>query len=50
MERQQEFFSLLQERYATLVRSEDVSPIEVLQAIEATMAAHPLLASSAVPY
>ncbi len=48
-ENQPEFFSMLQERYSQLVQSEDASPIEVLQAIEVAMAAHPVLASSTVP-
>ena len=38
------FFSLVQEKYASLVQSEDTTPLVMLQAIQETMAGHPLLA------
>ena len=49
-ENQPEFFSLVQEKYASLVRSEDTKPIVMLQAIQEVMAGHPVLAKVAHAY
>lgn len=38
------FFSLVQEKYASLVQSEDTTPLVMLQAIQETMAGNPVLA------
>ena len=38
------FFSLVQEKYASLVQSEETTPILMLQAIQEAMAEHPVLA------
>lgn len=38
------FFSLVQEKYASLVQSEDTTPLVMLQAIQEAMAGHPVLA------
>lgn len=38
------FFTMVQERYASLVPSEDASPVVVLRAIQEAMADHPMLA------
>jgi hypothetical protein len=43
-EEQSVFFALVQEKYTSLVPSEDVTPVVVLQAIEKAMAGHPVLA------
>jgi hypothetical protein len=42
------FFSLVQEKYALLVQSEETTPIVMLQAIQAAMAEHPVLAKVAL--
>jgi hypothetical protein len=38
------FFGLVQEKYTTLVGSNDTTPLTLLQALEAAMADHPVLA------
>lgn len=43
-EEQPLFFSLVQEKYASLVQSEETTPIVMLQAIQEAMAGHPELA------
>ncbi|HET8580835.1 MAG TPA: DUF3015 domain-containing protein [Nitrospiraceae bacterium] len=48
-EAQPEFFALVQERYATLLRSDDPTPMSMLRALEAAMAEHPILAKTAFP-
>jgi hypothetical protein len=47
-EDQPEFFSLVQEKYASLVQSEETTPIVMLQAIQSAMAEHPVLAKVAL--
>jgi hypothetical protein len=46
-ENQPEFFSLLQEKYVSLVQSEETTPIVMLQAIQEAMSSHPVLAKVA---
>jgi len=46
-ENQPEFFSLVQEKYASLVQSEDTTPLVMLQAIQEAMSGHPVLAKLA---
>ena len=41
------FFSLVQEKYASLVQSEDTTALVMLQAIQEAMAGHPVLAKVA---
>ncbi len=41
---QPDFFALVQEKYATLVGSDDTTPVTMLQALQAAMADHPVLA------
>jgi hypothetical protein len=40
------FFALVQEKYTTLVESEQSTPVSMLRALQAAMADHPLLAQS----
>lgn len=42
------FFSLVQEKYASLVQSEETTPILMLRAIQAAMTEHPVLAKVAL--
>jgi hypothetical protein len=46
-EEQPVFFALVQEKYASLVPSEEATPIVVLEAIQNAMAGHPVLAKVA---
>jgi Protein of unknown function (DUF3015) len=46
-ENQPELFSLMQEKYASLVQSEDTTPLVMLQAIQEAMSGHPVLAKLA---
>ncbi len=41
---QPDFFALVQEKYTTLVGSDDTTPVTMLQALQAAMADHPVLA------
>jgi hypothetical protein len=43
------FFSMVQDRYTSLVSPDDASPLMVLQAIEEAMGKHPILARAAQP-
>ncbi len=43
-EQQSEFFAMTQDRYATLVRSGESSPVAMLKALQEAMAEHPVLA------
>jgi hypothetical protein len=47
LENQPEFFSLLQEKYVSLVQSEETTPLIMLQAIQDAMSSHPVLAKVA---
>lgn len=44
VEEQPTFFSLVQEKYASLVQSEETTPSTMVQAIQAAIAEHPILA------
>jgi hypothetical protein len=41
------FFALVQEKYTTLMESEQTTPLAMLQALQAAMAEHPVLAKAA---
>ncbi len=43
-EAQPDFFALVQEKYTTLIGSDDTTPLILLQALQAAMADHPVLA------
>lgn len=47
-EEQPLFFSVLQDKYTSLVRSEETTPLMMLQAMQEAIAAHPRLASVAM--
>jgi hypothetical protein len=43
-EQQSEFFSLTQDKYATLIQSGEATPVAMLKALQDVMAAHPVFA------
>jgi hypothetical protein len=43
-EAQPDFFALVQEKYATLIGSDETTPVTMLQALQAAMVEHPILA------
>jgi hypothetical protein len=43
-EHQAEFFAMTQEKYATLIKSGETTPVAMLKALNDAMAAHPVLA------
>lgn len=43
---QGEFFAMAQEHYTTLVKAGEASPVAMVKALNATMAAHPVLAQA----
>ena len=45
-EQQAEFFAMTQEKYLTLVRAGEASPVAMLTALHDAMAAHPVLAKA----
>jgi len=49
LEQQPLFFSLVQERYTSLVQSDETTPVVMLQAIQEAMSGHPVLAKIAQP-
>ncbi len=50
IEEQPVFFSLVQEKYTSLVQSEETTPMVMLQAIQEAMSGHPVLAKAAHSY
>ncbi len=49
-EQQAEFFAMVQEKYTTLIKAGEASPVAVIKAIEDAMAAHPVLAKVAAAH
>jgi hypothetical protein len=47
-EQQPAFFSMTQEKYATLVQSGETTPVALLKALHEAMADHPMFAKASI--